>query len=553
MKRAFTLVAVLVAIACSVAAVASEPAGDWGPTNQGVRLRLRVDQPVVKQGQDVMLSIDLQSVGAARMYYYDSDTWSDYPLTVLGPTGAALEPLRDLGIIYRRIRWTLEPGETATFDYPLNPMYDITAPGPYHITARGAVFAAGAFSPVELVSNPVVLTVQASPDYVPPLTVTEADQPFRSFVLWKGWVHTATDKGVFRACTLDRRWQEVPGNLPTGGRFAETPERSPTLYYAVRGRRSVVDGHLTLQSEPALYVATDLESWTLVNRTQDLLRLFLHPNGTLYGISEEVDARALRFRLVMSTDGGGTWQDITGPAVGTFMRISQDPDHPDLVVVDTSAEHHFVLQAADARYQWKPILISEWFDRHPEVAEAHHFLLESDAWTWPAYTFPATMRNYFSFDFGTRHSISALILTTDRERYSFPAAGPKVVTAKIALRNPDKPVKLLDPQQRQDFWGLAVITPTGKRDSRRGAASAAWQAQARHELKPAEELYGPVQRTSLTADHSYTRTLDLAALYPFKEPGVYRVQLYFDVPFPAVGQGVSSGVVPSEVFTVEAR
>ena len=78
------------------------------------------------------------------------------------------------------------------------------------------------------------------------------------------------------------------------------------------------------------------------------------------------DQTAILWRILMSTDSGKHWQDISHGLEPGFQlyHIFQDPDHKDLVCVGANCLRNYVMYAGDKDYKWQFSREWGWYPKH---------------------------------------------------------------------------------------------------------------------------------------------------------------------------------------------
>jgi hypothetical protein len=408
------------------------------------------------------------------------------------------------------------------------------------------------------------------------LGVTQAEPDRRiPSVLDHGSIVVATDGAhLYRATKAERHWTlvETPKAMSMNGSFALCPGAArPLLFHLKRpefigvpdeGNNGVfhtVSGveawKLSAQSTYGLYGAgPGAEDWELVTADYDFEQV-LAAGGLLYGLGSRHQEEMRKDRILQSRDGGRTWIDITHNAldlgIGRCFGLIPDPEHPLQVRLLFQGVRVYVAQAGDDRFLWTSgRQVDAWEE---DFFGPHYFY--SGIQDSTDYMFPATFGNYFLHPFGNRTWIEPFELTLDQAAYTFGGEGSKNVIATLRFRRADHAAAVMDLTTGTDFWSVRVEDAAGERSQIRSAA----ELRADADYTGAEREYA---RTSgligrqLISGKTYSRAVDLARLFDFSKPGVYKVQLRYACPFRA-GSGRSNwtggiGSVPVTV-TIQRR
>src|SRR5690606_21787032 len=125
-----------------------------------------------------------------------------------------------------------------------------------------------------------------------------------------------------------------------------------------------------------------------------------HPNDSLFAVTNAMNIEGPP-RLFLSTDLGKEWREISEGLFGQVSSIFLDPDHPDQVCLRVNSLRGCVLQAEDQKYRWRGTIEWNW---HPERFASTFRETYSGS---PYYMLPASMENYFDYDFGNQTQIRA--------------------------------------------------------------------------------------------------------------------------------------------------
>ena len=391
----------------------------------------------------------------------------------------------------------------------------------------------------------------------------ELDVPADAILLRANDVFLTHGGGIFRADLKQKEWQKLklPAEMPTRGRFGMVPAGSRQILYFTSRTYRPQPGQ-----QPGLYGSDDSgQTWRLLAPGDDFGPVTLLDSGALFAVrnSGRLNGPAV---IEVSRDRGKTWRDITGNSFGEVYGLFADPDHPGLICLDVNSVRGYILQAEDENYEWKATRSWEW---HPERREAVPFgrSYSTSATGNPLYMLPATLRNYFSHDFGKRTSIPAIDLTADKSRFAFGAAEDINIPITVrfledlrirqwysqqdraAGRDRVEPMpvveKLLDHPTDLGQWGVRVEFQ-GRREYRSPAITAEIRRIRDEDFaerikgsagRAAEETRTLMERlkadpgwkpSELSAAVPYRRVLSLSKLYDFSRPGEYRVQLDYD-------------------------
>jgi RNA polymerase sigma factor (sigma-70 family) len=441
------------------------------------------------------------------------------------------------------------------------------------LTAGGFVYrtlAVGPTSERETSANAPARVTAPTPD--------EANTPLTAVSKRESYVFASTPEGLFRASLKTKQWERLkmaPG-MPPNGTFAAQPGKSPVLIYVAM--RSAVDSRPPRRgARYGLYLSRDDgASWKLISERDDYGATLLHPSGALFAVTG-ADGANFGDKVLRSPDLGKTWRDITGDARGQFRNLEPDPDHPGLIRIDAWALRGLRLTADDENYHWKSA--PEW-ERIPGRRPTDDFFLRTAVSTTLYISYPATLANYFQYDFGNQTSVHALEVVVPKTRFEFARGARVVIPVQVVLHydsecalaawrkaaaegrrypRPEPPrVQFADVPEGTDFWGLRVESadaqiekyPPDRHVWISGAPTDG--SKAVEDTKPKAPLKYRV--VDLSPSSPYGRKIDLSRLADFGKPGEYRVQiLYCSVGAPNRKKGVWDGSFTSPVFTVVIR
>ncbi len=410
-------------------------------------------------------------------------------------------------------------------------------------------------------------------------TRDEANMPLTAVSKRESFVFASTPNGLFRASLETKRWERLktPPQMPLNGTFAAQPGRSPVvIYVATRSTFNANNERPRPDSRYGLYVTKDNGlTWELVSERDDFGVTLLNPNGVLFAVTGDDE---IGQKVVRSTDLGKTWRDITGTASGQFMGLSPDPDHPGLIQIHAWGLREYTFVADDENYQWRSV------HGRPPVAgrrPSNDFFSRDSSTTNRFHRYPATLSNYFQYDFGDQVSVQALEVLPEKTRFEF-ARGARIVVpvrvvfhfdADTALADPQHPAakgrpipkptppaeKFADGPDGTDFWGLRVESagdqiekyPAGRRVGTTSFESTADGKTVTSTRQPPAVKYRVVD---LSPSSPYAREIDLGRLSDFSKLGEYRVQIIYDSGGHAEqDESVWDGHFTSPVFTVIIR
>lgn len=400
-------------------------------------------------------------------------------------------------------------------------------------------------------------TCFAADIYVPPKGTIE------SLVVRNKDVFASTREGLYRALKSDKHWKKLPTpkTMPVGGKFATQPKSSNIIFYAAT---KCIYGGLLPKGILGLYSSSDSgQHWSLVRKDMNFKDVYVHPNGTIYAITEDLytdnsvsresnkPKKYLCDLILISKDGGKSWRDITGSKWPGLMLVTiiADPDHPDLVCISGNLLRGYVLQASDENYNWKPIVEWEW-DKQHETDES--FFQRYSGSSWKCYTASYTLNDYFLSGGGIRTYRNAFDIILGRPEYRFTKLQPKIIKATVKFIPDIDKVTLLDFSDDTSMWGVKVIDPQGKRTAIDASVSdTIHKSKDRETIKNQFRARPALSGHVVDASHSYTRDIDIGKLYDFSQPGKYRVQLLYDSMSVAdKNEGEWPGFFTGQVFTV---
>jgi hypothetical protein len=383
---------------------------------------------------------------------------------------------------------------------------------------------------------------------------------------------------LFRAALKTKQWQrlKLPPGMPPNGKFATQPGKSPVLIYVAM--RSAFDSRPPRrEARYGLYLSRDDgDTWKLVSERDDYGATLLHPSGALFAVTG-ADGVNFGTKVLRSPDLGKTWRDITGNAHVQLCHLEPDPDHPGLIRIDGWALRDYRLTADDENYHWK---ITREGARVRGRRPTNEFFSRDSSSSTLYILYPATLANYFHYDFGNQASVHALEVVVPRTRFAFARGARVVVPVQVVLHydpacalaewrkaaaeghrypRPEPPhIKLADVPEGIDFWGLRVESADGQIE-KDPPDRHVWitgkqteSSKAEEDSKPKEPLKYRV--VDLSPSSPYSRKIDLSCLASFAKPGEYRVQIiYCSAGATDREKDEWGGLFTSPVFTVVIR
>jgi hypothetical protein len=261
-----------------------------------------------------------------------------------------------------------------------------------------------------------------------------------------------------------------------------------------------------------------------------------------------------------------------------LVALDPDPDHPNLVRIHAWARRSYTITAEDGSYRWKSKFA---WERAPGRRPSDEFFERSSSSTTEFYLYPATLANYFGYDFGNQTSVQALEVVPDGTRFEFARGAPVVVPVRVVVhhdpetippfwkkfdeagrRNPlPRPptIKFADRPGEVDFWGVRVESAAGQAEKYpEGRNTVTTTIIAPREGDSKTTTYQPPRLTYRVVDLSpsapYAREIDLGRLADFSRPGEYRVQIiYSSGGHPDEKKDEWDGLFTGPVFTVVIR
>ncbi len=344
----------------------------------------------------------------------------------------------------------------------------------------------------------------------------------------------------------------MPVGMWPGGRLARKSGASRELAYYTCARGEQYEfgpskaGGLWLSDDGGV-------TWRATSLKHSVLTAFLHPDGDLYVVTNDLPASLMEPRphLLVSYDRGETWKDISPPVPGGYdiISIKVDPANPHLVCIracaDFDAAWQKFYQAPDATYAWAEI---------PWAKQPKNFWTDYDPFAQPMSgtansisDMPANLENFFKFPYprnGNNPELPTYFLKPEKTAYQFRLHQPMPVKVSSFFLSPEAPVKITDHPDPQIFWGLKVQEKDGALTGANPKTAELNIAYADHDAKLAAYTNDP-HNIIVRADqqHPYERTIDLRDLYDFKQPGTYRVALFINSIYMDRKTGSSLGTV----------
>lgn len=330
----------------------------------------------------------------------------------------------------------------------------------------------------------------------------------------------STENGLYRALLSDKEWRrlDTPEAMPLGGEFADQPPDSKLVVYYPRNRGEKI--------HPGVYVSkNDGRTWRHGGGEHRFKHLFLHPNGTLYGIAVGFSERG---EVLRSDDLGATWENMTHdiPRGMLLLDFSRHPDRPDDVILHGNLLRLYVLELDRNLQHWEMVAAGWWQRDRPTSDE--QFLNRRYFTQTTLYMQQATLGNYFAFPFEGRTRRSALQIVPERLDYEFGREDDKRISVEVRFYHEGDQLRLADAADENVFWRARAILPDGTRT--RGVASrneSIYDARDREKAREDALNAADLRMRELDHEHPYRRTINLDELLQFSQPGTYRLRLYY--------------------------
>jgi hypothetical protein len=369
-----------------------------------------------------------------------------------------------------------------------------------------------------------------------PLTDLEKQARFFAVARTGDFVVAANTNGFFRARVSTKKWERVPHpqKMPSYGHFTISLSDSNSIFFCAGG-------------EGGFYVSKDSgATWSLVSKKFNFQYVFQNKDGRIYAIVQKVftpsanesapitttdksgNKQHIRWRVVVSSNEGRTWRDISANIGAGMMLLSifSDPDAPNRVCLNGNGIRGYVLQATDDKYtKWEAT--REW-DWRKDKRTDDDFLQGGYFTTTTAYILWANLKNYFDYDFGSSSEIPAFAIDIDTNHLEFAAGQTVRVPITIKFRPDYAPVRLVDATNNAEFWRIRCICPDGKRVEAFGRSNQYQQINDSVKLKRRIGDGTGFRVVELSSTNSYSRTVDLDKLTDFSKPGPYRICLSYD-------------------------
>lgn len=329
--------------------------------------------------------------------------------------------------------------------------------------------------------------------------------------------------GLFQCNDVSKQWTRLhtPAEMPAGGRFGTNHADETLLVYYI----SLYGAPERDEYQFGIYVSNDQgTSWDLVSEHPHYRYVLLTTSGVLFAIANN--------KVLESHDMGKTWREIYSDSMTVF-SIFEDPDHPDLVCLRGYGLRGYVLQASDDRYAWNKIREGTWYEKHPLPFFRQRYFVTHGG----LHHLPATLSNYFQYDFSNQIDIPSFELTTGVRRISVSQNAKSIrvpATIRFHSRNDvakqkETIVTLIDSLTSCGAWRICV-----EHNGEQISKSAPVIENLRHQVKDRDakrkQILGEDHWKSieLSPSKEYHREIDLSQLFEFRDPGTYKVQLIFD-------------------------
>ena len=411
-----------------------------------------------------------------------------------------------------------------------------------------------------IVVTPAVVTAQSSSD-------SDRHQFLQSVARVGETVFASNRSGLFRANVEDQTWRclDLPEEVTPGGYFGVVKDDSKAIVYRSCSNFSYLRDEVNTASG-AIFRSKDLgETWTKLIDCNGVGPTLLHAHGTLYAANVIVDDKFTL--LATSDDGGVTWRDIRNGIWGSVSAFSEDPEHDGLICVYTYGPiRGYVWQAKDRGYEWKEFREIDWIIRTKEHRDPFR---RSYSTRNVAYMLPATLNNYFDYEFGERVQIPGLTIVPEKTDYDFVAGEPMAILVEIRFRedvNAWRPGRRNPMQPRKPSKVAIIDEPTGQLwnirarrngelftvggtlqqealDARSPSGIGHWVAKKRKELLLTQHV--------VDAETPMRRTYDLSEYEEFNAAGTYEVQFSYNSGPIADRDFEWSGYFNSPVVTVD--
>src|ERR1700677_3608961 len=377
---------------------------------------------------------------------------------------------------------------------------------------------------------------------------------------------TSTESSFYQGSLQAKSWRKIGAPewmLPLkGALFQQGPDSQLLVFY-----RNWYSNKPVPADYPTLTVSKDLgKTWEVTTKGRDFEQVCVGSTGLVFALEPEIRDPTAPYRfsppthVLYSEDLGMTWKDITPDLPKgqdtAVERMWLDSDHPGLVRLSASFGMHGgwggQFQADDTKFQWKSV--EEHFDM--DEMRATSFAGPRAGGMRMEYNLmvPPTLGNYFSGPYvksGGR-PIPVIQLQTEKEAYTFPKDGPKVIPVQVVRSEEHTSLEFLDLKDKTAFWGVSLLEP-GRiawhqprvMDEIGDASDPRSKGIPDREKKIAAYLADPaLQTVTLDAKHPYERTIDLSKYPEFSKPGSYKLKItHNDRPVLKHGGDFSGGMI----------
>lgn len=345
------------------------------------------------------------------------------------------------------------------------------------------------------------------------LTEAEKQAPLLAVARTGGFILAANSNGFFRAGTSSGKWQRIaiPTKVPIDGQFTASEANSNLVYFWFQSAP---------KTKGALYLSQDSGlTWELLNDSDDFRFVYPDRYGKIYAIR-----RGVRSRLVLSNDGGKSWEDITGNIFGDLYSVFADPRSPNKICVLGSTIRGYIFEQTDNSYaNWTATPDFGWRNDSKTDDE----FLQGGYITGSAlYMLRATLSNYFHYNFGSSTTLPAFEISLDTNRLTFKSGDKIEVPITIQFREPGFNVKLPDAKNGEEMWSVQMIDPSGERINSNSKANRLGKPDT-ESLRQQYRALPDFTVTTISTTNSYSRPLLLSKLAEFSKPGNYRMRLWY--------------------------
>ena len=380
----------------------------------------------------------------------------------------------------------------------------------------------------------------------------------------------AVDKqGLYRAQLADKTWKKLntPEFMPLGGYYARQPTDSKIIFYY---KSNDVFDPTSPDKILGLYRSSDDgQTWKLISESDGYEDVLLHPSGDLYAIKivTSEDNYKGRRHVFVSGDSGDNWRDITNDVRADPRVLFVDPDRSNLVCLyaDTNLSDSemgnelYIMQSNDKKYIWRRTYNDEQWQKRTRENFFNSFVAPGGN---VIYDLPATLQNFFKYNFESVPSLFSFTVISEKPQYEFRRGQQKTIKASIIYRaeemkwrtpqeQPPDEVKLPDQKNQQMLWGVKIENPAGRRFFIKNTLSEPESSSLNQiELQARRSKY-EIQTHIINQTQPYSRDIDLNKLSDFATLGTYKIQLIYNnksVASEAIGEW--NGAFNGEVITV---